>query len=66
LIDGICTLANVVIADPTQVDLVSHATPSSRVAMTVTIQTKEGLYYDQHPKDMFFPLAIEVFGCIHQ
>jgi hypothetical protein len=27
---------------------------------------KEGLYHDQYPMDAFFPLAMEVFECLHQ
>jgi hypothetical protein len=29
-------------------------------------QAKERSYHKQHPIDQFFPLAIEVFGCLHK
>ncbi len=29
-------------------------------------QVKEGLYHNQHPTNTFLPLAIKVFGCLHQ
>jgi hypothetical protein len=29
-------------------------------------QAKEWSYHDRHPTDQFFPLAIEVFGCLHK
>jgi hypothetical protein len=35
------------------------------VLTTLTAQLKEGLYYDHYTMDMFFFLAIEVFGCSH-
>jgi hypothetical protein len=66
LIDGICTLANVVIINPTQVDLVSQTTSFHRVVTKMVTQAKEGFYHNQNPINTFFPLAIKVFGCIHQ
>jgi len=66
LIDGICTLANVVIVDPTQAYLVSHAISSRGVAVIMAIQSKEKLYYDQHLKEVFLPLAIEVWTIFYQ
>jgi hypothetical protein len=41
-VDGICTLGDVVIVDPTQVDLVLHATLFQGVV--VTMATKKGFY----------------------
>jgi hypothetical protein len=29
-------------------------------------KANERLYQDQQPTNTFFPLAIEVFGCLHQ
>ncbi len=66
LIDGICTLANVIIINPTQVDLVSQTTSFHRVVTKMVTQAKEGFYHNQHPINTFFSLTIEVFGCIHQ
>jgi len=34
--------------------------------VTTIAQTKEGLYQDQYLVDLFFPLVIEIFGCLHQ
>jgi hypothetical protein len=30
------------------------------------IKLKEKNYHNQHPTNQFFPLAIEVFGCLHK
>ncbi len=65
-INGVYTLTNVVIANTTQVDLVLQATLSYGVDATIEAQTKEGPYHDWFPIDMFIPIAIEVFGCLHQ
>jgi hypothetical protein len=65
-IDGICTLAYVVIVNPTRVDLVSQTTSLDKVVAKMVTQAKEGFYHDHHPINTFFPLAIEVFECIHQ
>ncbi len=32
----------------------------------MVVQVKEGFYHDHHLIDTFFPLAIKVFGCLHQ
>ncbi len=34
--------------------------------MMMATQTKERLYRNQYLVDLFFPLAIEIFGCLHQ
>jgi hypothetical protein len=65
LIDDIHTLIDVVIANPTQADLVSWMALSHGVVVTLVAQVKEGLYHDCHSTYVFFPLAIEVFGCFH-
>jgi hypothetical protein len=36
------------------------------MAATLPTQVKEGLYHDHYPMDVFLPLAIKVFGCLHQ
>ncbi len=59
-------LANVVIANPTQTNLVSHQTFSCGVVMTLVAQVKERLYCDCCLTNLFFPLAIEVFGCFQE
>jgi hypothetical protein len=40
LVNGVCTLANVVIANPTQVDLVSQIVFSHGIVITVATQVK--------------------------
>jgi hypothetical protein len=64
--NGIHTLVNMVIDDPTRGDLVSQVVPFRKVIMMMTTQAKEGLYHDWHSTNMFLPLAIEIFECIHQ
>jgi hypothetical protein len=64
--DGIHTLADIVIVDPTWVDLFpwSYATQGF-VNFDVT-QAKEMSYRNQDPTNQFLPLAIEIFGCLHK
>ncbi len=66
LIGGVRTLANVVIVNPTQVDLVSWDVISHGVATIVVLQEKDGFYHDRFPTDMFILLTIKVFRCLHQ
>jgi hypothetical protein len=66
LMDGICTLVNVIIVDPTRINFVSWVDISHGVLATIAAQMKEGIYCNCYPANMFFPLAIEVFGCFHQ
>jgi hypothetical protein len=47
-------------------DLLLHVALSCEVATIVATQTKEGLYQDWYLANLFFPLAIEVFGCSQQ
>jgi hypothetical protein len=64
-VDGIRTLANVVIIDLIRVNLVSQTTLFHGVVVTMAVQVKERLYHDYYPTNMFLPFAIEVFGCLH-
>ncbi len=43
-VDGVYTLVDIVIADPTQVDLVSQVVFFCGVAIIVAIQVKDGFY----------------------
>jgi len=43
-IDGFYTLVDVVIINPTRVDLVLQVAFSRGVVMTITVQVKDGLY----------------------
>jgi hypothetical protein len=65
-IDGVRTLANVVIIDPIRVDLASRIVLSHGIVVTVVAQAKDGFYRDRFPTNMFLLLAIEVFECLHQ
>jgi len=64
--DGIHTLVNMVINDPTKGNLVFQVVPSRKVIMMTITQAKEGLYHDWHSTNTFLPLAIKIFECIHQ
>jgi hypothetical protein len=65
LINGVHTLVDVVIVDPTQVDLISWATISCGVATLVVTQANDGFYWDRFSTDIFFPLVVKVFRCLH-
>jgi hypothetical protein len=64
-VDDICILTDVIIANPTQTNLVSQVALFRGVVVAVVAQVKEGLYYEHYPLNMFFLLAIKVFGCLH-
>jgi hypothetical protein len=64
-IDDIHTLVDVVIVNPTGVDLISRVVLSHGVIMFLAAQMKERLYYNRYPVDVFFPLAIEIFEYLH-
>jgi hypothetical protein len=59
-------LINIVIVDPTQIDLELQAVFSRGVATTIMAQTKDGLYHDQYSIDMFLSLVVDIFECLHQ
>jgi hypothetical protein len=65
-IDGVHTLADVVIINLTQVDLVLQVDFSCGVVMTIIAQVKDGLYCNQFLTYMFLPLVTKVFKCLHQ
>ncbi len=58
-------MADVIIVDPIQVDLVFRDF-FSWVVMIVLTQVKEGHYCDHYPMYIIFPLTIEVFECFDQ
>ncbi len=58
----ICILVNVVITDSTWVNLVFQVVSSCGVI----IRAKEEFYHDWHSTNTFFPLAMEIFGWLHQ
>jgi len=57
LIDGICTLANIVIVDLICANLVLWVASFRGVAMMIAIQAQGESYWNQRPKDDFIPLA---------
>jgi hypothetical protein len=65
LVDGVCTLLDIVIVNPIQVDLVLRIAFSPRVATIVVALTKIGLYCDWFPSNKFLPSTIKVFKCLH-
>jgi hypothetical protein len=61
-VDGIPTLANVVIIDPIQIDLVSYVVSFCKVVIIVVVQAKEGLYHNWHLKSFSF-FGSELTSC---
>jgi hypothetical protein len=57
VVDGIRTLVDVIIVDPTQANLVSWVALSRGVDAIVVAHVKEGLYYSCYPMDVFFFLS---------
>jgi hypothetical protein len=64
--DGICTLVDIVIVNPTRVDLLPQSCATQRFAAFNAAQAKKRSYCNQHHVDQFLPLAVEVFGCLHK
>ncbi len=64
--DGIHTLVKIVIADPTQMDLLPRSCATQGFVASDVAQVKEWSYHDQHLVDQFLPFAMEVFGCLHK
>jgi hypothetical protein len=66
LVDGIRTLANVVITNPIQTNLISQAIHSCGMVTTMTTQVKERFYHNRYPTNVFLPLVINAFKYFHQ
>jgi hypothetical protein len=64
--DGICTIANIVIADLMWVDLLPRSCAIEGFATSDDVQAQEKSYCNRHLTDQILPLAIEVFGCLHK
>ncbi len=64
--DGIHTLANIVITNPTRANLFPRSCTTQGFAAWDATQTKERSCYNRHPIDQILFLAIEVFGCLHK
>jgi hypothetical protein len=63
---GICTLANVVITDPTWIYLLPQSCATQGFVASDAIQANERSYYNWHPTNQFLPLALEICGCLHK
>jgi hypothetical protein len=48
------------------VDLLPRYYTTQRIVALDVAQAKERSYCNRHPIDQFFPLAIEVFDCLHK
>ncbi len=64
-VDGVHTLVEVVMIDMSQIDMVSQVAYFWGVVTIIAALTKDGLYHDRFPMDMFLRLAVEVFECLH-
>jgi hypothetical protein len=64
--DGICTLLDIVIANPMRGDLLPWSYATQGLATLDATQAKEKNYRNQHPTNEFLHLTIEVFGCLHK
>jgi hypothetical protein len=64
--NDIHTLVDVVIANPTPLDLLPRSCATQGFDVFDVVQAKKQNYCDRHPADQFLPLAVEVFGCLHK
>jgi hypothetical protein len=64
--NGIHTLINIIIANPTQMNLFPQSHAIQEFVASNATQAKKKSYRNQHPIDHFLPLSIEVFGCLHK
>lgn len=62
---GIRMLANIIIIDPIE-HMWFHKQLYLMVLLLQLLLMLISLYHDQYPTNQFFPLAIEVFGCLYQ
>jgi hypothetical protein len=61
-----CTLTDIIIDNLTHANLVSRDISSKGIMATmIIVQAKVVSYHNQHLEDDFIPLAIEIFGCLH-
>ncbi len=64
--DGIRTLIDIVIIDPTQTNLFPWSCAIQGFVASNAAQAKEMNFCNQHPTNQFLPLTIEVFGCLYK
>jgi hypothetical protein len=60
--DGIHTLVDIVITNPTRANLFPRSCTTQGFVVWGATQAKERSYYNRHPIDQILPLAIEIFG----
>jgi len=65
-INGICILADVVIVDPMQMDLLPWFCATQRFVTFNAPQAKERSYHNWHPTEQFLLLIIEIYGGLHK
>jgi hypothetical protein len=63
--NNFCTLADVVIANPSHINLMQHASTMIMHVATITVQDNAQSYTERMPKDDFIPLAIKMCSCLH-
>ncbi len=59
------TLVNVIIVDPTHIDLVQNVLMKTTYAIAIVIQNKARSYTKRAPRNDFIPLAIETYDFFH-
>jgi len=64
--DGIHTLTNIVIINPTHVNLFSQSFTTQGFTTSNATQVREKSFHDQHTTNQFLPLTIEILGCLHK
>ncbi len=64
--DDIHTFIDVVIVNPTRVNLFLESCTTQGFVVFNATQAKEQSYRDQHPLDQLLPLVMKVFGCLHK
>ncbi len=64
--DGIRTLVDVVIANPTRAYLLRQSYTTQGFATSEATKAKERNYRDRHPTDHFFPFIIEMSICLNK
>jgi len=64
--NGIRTLANVIITDPTWANLLHWSCVIQGFIASDITQAKEKKYHNWHLTNQFLPLTIEAFGCLHK
>ncbi len=64
--DGIHTLTNVVIINPTHVNLFFQSCTIQGFTTSNATQVREKSYHDQHTTNQFLLLTIEILGCLHK